>query len=227
VARIDVGSGAVLKHDRLQIGKVEGSFIGRTDYRISADAKVTQTLATLGGGFVRNEIGAVLNGSGIEAGFNGLFLARDRQHLDNMLRIDHAKPGSVSDQFYKGVLGGRSKSAFSGKIIVRRDAQKTNAFQTNNNLLLSPDAEINTKPELEIFADDVKCSHGATTGEIDDHELFYLRSRGIDPEMARSVLTFAFADEVLERFANEALLVQAKRELLRWLPGGDGLGELA
>ena len=105
-------------------------------------------------------------------------------------------------------------------------AQQTNAYQTNNNLLLSPDAEINTKPELEIYADDVKCSHGATAGELDDHELFYLRSRGLDPETARTMLTFAFADEVLERFASPDLLEQAKREMLRWLPGGDTLADM-
>ena len=119
--------------------------------------------------------------------------------------VEHARPGSVSDQFYKGVLDGKSHAVFAGKIVVRRDAQKTNAYQANNNLLLSPDAEIDTKPELEIFADDVKCSHGATSGELDERELFYLRSRGLDPATARSMLTFAFADEVLERFANPAV----------------------
>jgi Fe-S cluster assembly protein SufD len=227
VNRIVVGRGAQLRHDRLQLGDVAGSLIGRTEYLISADARLTQSLATLGGGLVRNETLAVVDGSGVELQLNGLYLTRDRQHVDNAIRVDHAAPGSVSDQFYKGVLDGEARAVFTGKIIVRRDAQKTNAYQTNNNLLLSPDVEIDTKPELEIFADDVKCSHGATSGELDERELFYLRSRGLDPGMARSMLTFAFADEVLERFANAAIAAQARRELVRRLPGGALLGELA
>jgi Fe-S cluster assembly protein SufD len=227
VNRIVVGRGAHLRHDRLQQGETAGSLIGRTEYRIAADARLTQSLATLGGGLVRNEIEALVLGSGVELQLNGLYLTRDRQHVDNTIRVDHARPGSVSDQFYKGVLDGQSHAVFAGKIVVRREAQKTNAYQANNNLLLSPDVEIDTKPELEIFADDVKCSHGATSGELDERELFYLRSRGLDPDTARSMLTFAFADEVIERFAHPAIAAQAKRELLRWLPGGAQLGELA
>jgi Fe-S cluster assembly protein SufD len=227
VNRIVVGRGAQLRHDRLQLGEVSGSLIGRTSYRIAADARLTQSLATLGGGLVRNEILALVEGSGVELQLNGLYLTRDRQHVDNTIRVDHASPGSVSDQFYKGVLDGEARAVFAGKIVVRRDAQKTNAYQANNNLLLSPDVEIDTKPELEIFADDVKCSHGATSGELDERELFYLRSRGLDPDTARSMLTFAFADEVLERFANTAIAAQARREMLRWLPGGARFGELA
>ncbi|MGI9503204.1 MAG: SufB/SufD family protein, partial [Geminicoccaceae bacterium] len=209
-----------------QLGNVEGRFIGKFDVDIAEKARVTQTLATLGGGFVRNEIAARMNGSEIEAQFNGLYLTRTGQHIDNVLKIDHTAPNSVSDQYYKGVLDGRAKAAFAGKIHVHQAAQQTNAYQTNNNLLLSPDAEIATKPELEIYADDVKCSHGATAGELDERELFYLRSRGLDPETARTMLTFAFADEVLERFRNPHLLDQAKREMLRWLPGGDTLKDM-
>jgi Fe-S cluster assembly protein SufD len=116
---------------------------------------------------------------------------------------------------------------FAGKIVVERNAQKTNAYQSNKNLLLSPDAEIDSKPELEIFADDVKCSHGATTGELDERELFYLRSRGLDPEVARCMLTFAFASEVIERFGNASVAAQARDGLMRWLPGGHLLEGLA
>ena len=132
----------------------------------------------------------------------------------------------MSDQFYKGILDGRSQAVFAGKIVVRREAQKTNAYQANNNLLLSSEAEIDTKPELEIFADDVKCSHGATAGELDERELFYLRSRGLDPVTARNLLTFAFAGAVLERFTSSAIAEQAKVALLRGLPGGAALEEL-
>ncbi len=226
VTTCSLGEGAEFRHDRLQIGDVEGSFIGRIECRLAANANLVQTMATLGGGFVRNEVAARLEGSNIHAQFNGLYLTRTGQHIDNMLQIDHTAPGSVSDQYYKGVLDGRAKAAFAGKIHVHRAAQQTNAYQTNNNLLLSPDAEMNTKPELEIYADDVKCSHGATAGELDEGELFYLRSRGFDPETARTMLTFAFADEVLERFASPSLLKQAKREILRWLPGAAILGDM-
>jgi Fe-S cluster assembly protein SufD len=226
VNQVVVGKGAELRHDRLQIGSAEGAIIGKTNYDISADARLTQTLATLGGSLVRNEIRAVIQGSRIEAAFNGLYFARDRQHVDNNILVDHAAPGSISDQFYKGILDGRAQAVFAGKIVVRREAQKTNAYQANNNLLLSPDAEIDTKPELEIFADDVKCSHGATAGELDERELFYLRSRGLDPVTARNLLTFAFAGAVLERFANPAVAEQARAGLLRGLPGGAALEEL-
>jgi Fe-S cluster assembly protein SufD len=116
---------------------------------------------------------------------------------------------------------------FAGRIVVQRAAQKTNAYQSNANLLLSPDAEIDTKPELEIFADDVKCSHGATAGELDEHELFYLRSRGLDPTTARSLLTFAFADEVVERFSQPEAARQVRREVLGWLPNGPSLEDLS
>jgi len=227
VNHIVVGRGAELRHDRLQTGAPEGTLIGQTWYDISADARLTQSLATFGGALVRNEIRAVIQGGGVEATLNGLYFAGDRQHVDNQILVDHAAPGSTSDQFYKGILDGQSQGVFAGKIVVRRAAQKTNAYQSNNNLLLSPDAEIDTKPELEIFADDVKCSHGATAGELDERELFYLRSRGLDPATARSVLTFAFAGEVLARFGHPAIAQQAKAGLLDRLPGGAALGELA
>jgi len=226
VNRFAVGAGAELNHDRLQIGDLAGRLIGKNHYQVSADARLTQSLATLGGALVRNEIEAVLDGSGIELGLNGLYLTRERQHIDNAIQVEHVQPGSVSDQFYKGVLDGQARAVFAGRIVVRREAQKTNAYQNNANLLLSPDAEIDTKPELEIFADDVKCSHGATAGELDERELFYLRSRGIDPATARSLLTYAFAAEVLQRFRQPAIAQQARREMLRWLPGGAALEEL-
>ena len=225
VNQIVVGKGAALRHDRLQIGAA-GTLIGKTHCHVSADARLTQTLATLGGALVRNEVRAVVQGSGVEATFNGIYFAREHQHIDNNILVEHAAPGSMSNQFYKGILNDRAHAVFAGKIVVRREAQKTNAYQANNNLLLSPDAEVDTKPELEIFADDVKCSHGATAGELDERELFYLRSRGLDPATARSVLTFAFAGAVLERFANPAVARQARVGLLRGLPGGAALEEL-
>ena len=226
VNRARCGAGASLVHERLEAGTVAGSLVTRNEYDLAADSRLTQNVAVVGGGLVRNEIQAAIRGSRVEAVMNGLYLTRDGQHVDNALKVIHAAPDSMSDQFYKGVLDGRAKAAFAGQIVVERPAQKTNAYQRNNNLLLTSDAEINTKPELEIFADDVKCSHGATAGELDERELFYLRSRGLELETARSLLTYAFAGEVLERFVAPSFADMTRREVLRWLPGGAALREL-
>jgi Fe-S cluster assembly protein SufD len=227
ISDVIVGRGAELRHERLQIGATAEALVGRTRYDVSADARLTQTVVSFGGGLVRNETYAAVRGAGSETALNGLYFARGREHVDNQILVDHAAPGSVSDQFYKGILADHAHAVFAGKIVVRRDAQKTNAYQSNNNLLLSADAEVDTKPELEIFADDVKCSHGATAGEPDERELFYLRSRGLDLATARSVLTFAFAGAVLERIAHPTIARQARHGLLARLPGGAALGEMA
>ena len=147
-----------------------------------------------------------------------------REHVDNLIRIHHLAPDSHSDQFYKGVVDGRAHAVFAGKIIVHQDAQKTNAYQKNDNLLLSDDAEIDTKPELEIYADDVKCSHGATCGDLDPTALFYLRSRGLPRAAAESVLTFAFAAEVIERFADPTVRQHVRKAAVKRLPGGSDAG---
>jgi len=221
VNRIVLAEGAHLKHDRLQVGDASGTLLGRAVCEVSSGARLVQSVATLGGGLVRNEIATTLRGRGAEALFNGLYLGRGRQHQDNTLQIEHAAPGCHSDQFYKGVLDEQAHAVFAGRIMVHRIAQQTNAYQANNNLLLSPDVAIDTKPELEIFADDVKCSHGATAGDLDERELFYLRSRGIPPAIARSLLTFAFTGEVLDRFSLEAAKALVRREIVTWLPDGE------
>lgn len=221
VNRVVLAEGATLNHDRLQIGDPSGTLLGRNVCQVAAGARLTQSVATLGGGLVRNEIAAKLTGRGAEALFNGLYLARGKQHHDNTLQIEHAAPGCHSDQFYKGVLDDHAHAVFAGRIMVHQIAQQTNAYQANNNLLLSPDVAIDTKPELEIFADDVKCSHGATAGDLDERELFYLRSRGIPPAIARSLLTFAFTGEVLDRFSLEAAKALVRREIVTWLPDGE------
>ena len=228
VNHVVVGRGGELRHDRLQIGAAEGTLIGQTRYDISADARLTQSLATLGGALVRNEIHAVMQGAGHRGHAERPVLrarasARRQPHPGRPRGARQHRATSST----KASSTVSRRAVFAGKIVVRRDAQKTNAYQSNNNLLLSPDAEIDTKPELEIFADDVKCSHGATAGELDERELFYLRSRGLDLATARSVLTFAFAGEVLERFGNPAIARQARAGLLSRLPGGAALGELA
>ena len=217
VVRAEVGEGGRLAQERVQLGRGRAKVLAHLDVSLAADSRLTHTAAMLGGTLARNEIDAVLHGSGIEAAFNGLSLVSTGQHVDHALTVRHMAPFSVSDQFYKGVLDGKARSAFAGKIVVARAAQKTNAYQANNNLLLSPDAEANSKPELEIYADDVKCSHGATAGEIDERELFYLRSRGLSPEAARALLTFAFLGEVLERFHDPALGQFVRREIVERL----------
>lgn len=227
VNRVVLAEGAALNHDRLQVGDASGTLLGRAVCEVASGARLIQSVASLGGGLVRNEIAARLGGRGAEALCNGLYLGRGEQHQDNTLQIEHAAPGCHSDQFYKGVLDDQAHAVFAGRIMVHRIAQQTNAYQANNNLLLSPDVAIDTKPELEIFADDVKCSHGATAGDLDERELFYLRSRGIPPAVARSLLTFAFTGEVLDRFSLEPARALVRREVAAWLPDGDSPLDLA
>jgi len=163
----------------------------------TADVASHSVLA--GGAIVRNNVHPVLAGEGGECLINGLFIGRNRQHLDNYMLVEHASPHCGSRQFYNGILDGHARGVFHGRIIVHKDAQKTDAKQTNRNLLLSDTAQIDTKPQLEIYADDVKCTHGATIGQIEENALFYLRSRGIDETSARRLLLFAFASECLDR----------------------------
>jgi Fe-S cluster assembly protein SufD len=181
--------------------------------RQERDSRFRAHTLTLGGDLVRNDLGALLADEGAECTLNGVFLGRGRQLIDNHTLVDHAAPHCASRELYKGILCGRSKGVFRGRVLVRRDAQKTDADQSNPNLLVSDGAEINTKPQLEIYADDVKCSHGSAIGRLDADALFYLRSRGIDEERARLVLTRGFAVEVLERLPAPALR-EATLELL-------------
>jgi len=162
-------------------------------------ANIASHSLLLGGGLVRNNVHPVLAGEGGECLINGLFVGGGRQHLDNYMHVEHASPHCSSRQFYNGILDDRAHGVFHGRIVVHKDAQKTDAKQTNRNLLLSDDAQIDTKPQLEIYADDVKCTHGATIGQIEENALFYLRSRGIDEVSARQLLLLAFASECLER----------------------------
>ncbi len=163
------------------------------------NANVSSHSVLIGGALVRNNVHPVLAGEGGECVINGLFLGDDRQHMDNYMLVEHASPHCASHQFYNGILGGHSHGVFHGRILVHKDAQKTDAKQTNRNLLLSDDAQIDTKPQLEIYADDVKCTHGATIGQIEENSLFYLRSRGLDETSAREMLLLAFAGECLIR----------------------------
>jgi Fe-S cluster assembly protein SufD len=178
---------------------------------------------TQGGCITRNDINAALGAEGCECTLNGLYLATGQQLIDNHTFIDHAQPNCASHELYKGILDGKGKGVFNGKILVRQDAQKTDAKQTNKTLLLSDDATINTKPQLEIYADDVKCTHGATVGQLDDESIFYLRSRGIGLQEARQLLTFAFANDIINRIQIESLRDKLEQTLLqsRHLPHGE------
>ncbi|MDX6750297.1 Fe-S cluster assembly protein SufD [Geminicoccaceae bacterium 1502E] len=226
VMRIELDADAVLEHDRLMVLDDAMTHIGRLDTVLQDRARLDQTVAILGGGLVRNEIDARLEGSHIECLLNGVYMTAGREHVDTAIRIRHLAPDSHSDQAYKGIVDGSSRAAFAGKILVAQAAQRTNAFQSNNNLLLTDDAQIDSKPELEIYADDVKCSHGATCGDLDARQLFYLRSRGLPRDKAESILTYAFAAELFERFKDETLRKQAQRAALARLPGGAALKEM-
>jgi Fe-S cluster assembly protein SufD len=199
VSEFVVDDGAVVDHYRVQVESTAAFHVGRQQVRTGRDTTFVSHNLVLGGALVRNDIGAVLRGIGGDTTLNGLYVGAGAQLLDTHTTIDHAQPHNGSHELYKGILGGAARGVFNGKIIVRPDAQKTDAKQTNKALLLSGDAQVNTKPQLEIFADDVKCTHGATVGQLDPDMLFYLRARGIGIDEARSLLIRAFVGDVTAR----------------------------
>jgi Fe-S cluster assembly protein SufD len=193
------GDHTVLAHYMIEREHKQASNISTLRMQQGRSANIVSHSVLLGGALVRNNVHPVLAGEGGECLISGLFIGNGRQHLDNYMLVEHASPRCGSRQFYNGILDGHAHGVFHGRIIVHKDAQKTDAKQTNRNLLLSDDAQIDTKPQLEIYADDVKCTHGATIGQIEGDAVFYLRSRGIDEVTARKLLLFAFASECLER----------------------------
>jgi Fe-S cluster assembly protein SufD len=226
VTEIVLGEGAQLDHYKLQQESRQAFHLATTQVVLARDSRFTTHFVGLGGQLVRNEVRVLFTGENSEATVNGLYRASGQQHMDNHTVIDHAQPHCASHELYKGILDGKAKGVFNGKIFVRQDAQKTDAKQTNQTLLLSDDATINTKPQLEIFADDVKCTHGATVGQLDAEALFYLRSRGIGLEQARALLTYAFGNDILGRIQVEALRRRLERELLGHAPeAADALTE--
>jgi Fe-S cluster assembly protein SufD len=205
VTEIVAGEGALLDYCKVQQESDAAFHYARVQVRQERSSSVTTHSIQLGGALTREETQTVLAGEGAESLLHGLYVITGQQHVDNHTTIDHARPHCSSREVYKGVLEGKSQGVFNGKIIVRPDAQKTDSKQSNKNLLLSEDAIINTKPQLEIFADDVKCTHGATVGQIDPEAVFYLRSRGIAVDEAKSLLTYAFANDVMERIKFQPL----------------------
>lgn len=205
VTEIFVDENAHIEHYKMQNNDNNSSLVSSTYFNLERNAIATSNTITLNGGLIRNNLNFALNGEGCEANLHGIYLVDGNQLVDNTTFVDHIKPNCTSNELFKGIIDNQGKAVFNGKILVRKDAQKTNAFQTNRNILLTDDATINTKPNLEIYADDVKCSHGATVGQLDQEAMFYMRSRGISEENARMLLMYAFADEVITKISIEAL----------------------
>jgi Fe-S cluster assembly protein SufD len=194
---IVAGPNASVTHIRIQEEGRSAFHVADTKIRQERDSRVCSYVITTGGRSSRNELGFALSEPGASCVLNGLFVLNGNQVADNMTLVDHQSPHCTSSEFYKGVMDGQSEGAFTGRVLVREDAQKTDAEQNNRNLLLSDDAQVNTRPQLEIYADDVKCAHGATSGQLDRSAMFYLRTRGIDEIRARQILTRAFASEII------------------------------
>ncbi|MBN1182476.1 MAG: Fe-S cluster assembly protein SufD [Bacteroidales bacterium] len=197
VSEIFTGDNSRLNYYKIQNENNESTQISNTYIHQERDSRVSSSVITLHGGLVRNNMYVNLNGEGCDCNITGLFFADKAQHVDNYTFIDHKAPHCTSNQLFKGVLDQLATGAFNGKIMVRPDAQKTIAYQKNNNILLSNDVKMNSKPQLEIYADDVKCSHGATSGQLDEDALFYMRSRGVNEKEAKLLLMHAFTKEVI------------------------------
>ena len=213
VTEIVVGDNATVEHVKLLEENVNAFHVATTQVHQGHDSRFTSHSVAMGAGLGRNDLRVVLAGEGAECTLNGLYVTDGTQHIDNHTAVDHAQPHGASRELYKGILNGRSRAVFNGKVIVRPGAQKTDAYQTNRNLLLSPEATVDTKPQLEIFADDVKCSHGAAIGSLDEQATFYLLSRGLGREAARQMLTYGFATEVTKRIAPQPVRSHVERLL--------------
>ncbi len=205
VTEIEVAEYANVEVYKIQDGGNVYNITDNTYVRQEAKSICNVTTLSLSGGITRNVLQFDVNGERAESHMYGLYLLQNEEHVDNRTLVNHNVANCESNELYKGILGGKSTGVFNGKIVVKQAAQKTNAFQSNRNILLSNDANIYTKPQLEIFADDVKCSHGATSSQIEDSELFYLQTRGITKEVARGLLIFAFGEDIVERIQHPAL----------------------
>jgi len=198
VSEIVVNSRARVDYYKVQSDQENSYHIDNTHIYQAASSYFSGAAISLRGKMIRNNLVIALDGEGCETHMHGLYVLKGSSHVDNHTTVDHLQPNSYSNELYKGIMDEQSSGVFNGKIFVRQPAQKTNAYQSNPNILLSDEASINTKPQLEIWADDVKCSHGATTGQLDEEQLFYLRSRGLDLDHAKAILLYAFAKEALE-----------------------------
>ncbi|HLE55409.1 MAG TPA: Fe-S cluster assembly protein SufD [Thermoplasmata archaeon] len=225
VTEIDVGAGAVLDHYKMQRENDNAFHVSTTAIHQGRGSTVTSNSISLGGSLVRNDVDTLFRDEGSELTLNGLYLLHGQQHCDNHTFIDHAKPACTSRELFKGIMDGKAQGIFYGKILVQKDAQKTNARQTNKNLLLSKESFADSTPALEILADDVKCSHGSTVGQLDESAVFYLRSRGIGEETARAMLTYAFASEIINSVKVASMRIKLDQLVLSRLPSTELLEE--
>jgi len=217
VVEIALKEGARLEHYKVQRESQAAFHVATTQADLGPNSSYDSTTITFGAALSRHDYGVTMDHEGAECWVDGLYLVGEGQHTDTHSVIDHRKPHCTSHQLYKGILDGKSRAVFNGKVFVRHDAQKTDAMQTNKNLLLSPEARVDTKPQLEILADDVKCAHGAAVGQISEDELFYLATRGIHPDLARNLLTYGFAEEVIGKIKVESIREQLDEAVLNRL----------
>ncbi len=220
VTEITAGAGSVVDYIRVQQEPDSTDHVATVQTHQEADSRAGLHTITVGGGLVRNDVNTVLAGKGAEVVMNGLYLVKGRQHVDNHTRIDHAAPHCTSMENYKGILDDQGHGIFNGRIVVRPEAQKTNATQSNQNLMLSDKALVNTNPQLEIYADDVKCTHGATVGQIDEETMFYFLSRGIDRGTARRLLIHGFTQEIISRIEDDNVRMLVDQLVSRWFQDG-------
>jgi Fe-S cluster assembly protein SufD len=224
VSEVVAGPGSIIDYCKLQRETEAAFHISTLHVTQDRDSTFTSHSISLGGSLARNDVNVVMNAEGGDCTLNGLYVTGGTQHADNHTTLVHARPNCTSRELYKGILDNSSTGVFNGRIVVRKDAQKTNSRQTNRNLLLSEEALVNTKPQLEIFADDVKCTHGATIGRLNEEELFYLRSRGIGEQAARTLLTYAFATEVIGAVNVKPIQCQLDLVLMNRLSKSRGVG---
>ena len=225
VVELSAGENSVVDYYRLQQESPEAFHVSTSHIRQASNSTVRSHFVDVGGALVRNGLSAVLGGEGADTTLNGLFLVSSRRLVDNHTQLEHAAAHCNSRELYKGILRDQSRAVFHGRIVVQPGAQKTDSKQTNSNLLLSDEALVNTKPQLEIYADDVKCTHGATIGQLDEEAIFYLRTRGISKEAARSMLVHGFAKDMIGQVQLEPLRQQLSNLLFEWLPQGQLLKE--
>jgi Fe-S cluster assembly protein SufD len=217
VVEVVLKDGARLEHYKVQRESAQAFHIATTMAELGPNTSYDATAITFGAALSRHDIHVTMDHEGAECWVDGLYLVTGNQHTDTHSVIDHRKPHCTSHQLYKGILDGKSRAVFNGKIFVRHDAQKTDALQTNKNLLLSNEARVDTKPQLEILADDVKCAHGAAVGQIDQDELFYLETRGIHHDLARNLLTYGFAEEVIGKIKIDSIRAELDEAVLNRL----------
>jgi Fe-S cluster assembly protein SufD len=217
IAEIVVKDGARLEHYRMQLESNDAFHVSLTSAELGRSSTYDTTSINMGARLARHDISVVMDHEGAECWVDGLYLVGANQHSDTHSLIDHKQPHCNSHQLYKGILDDNGRAVFNGKVFVREGAQKTDAMQTNKNLLLSPQARVDTKPQLEIYADDVKCAHGAAVGQIDPEELFYLETRGLNPELGRSLLTYGFAEEVIGKIKIDSIRSQLDEVVLSQL----------